>query len=144
MSMSGQLLIKKRAGETLDDFVAVIDTIIGPIKWEERESTNYIDYRYFVASAVALKVTIAVADDAEFGDYDHWISIGVSVAGVIERSFLDGVADAVARAVALHGYEVLRPNDMSRTGNGGSVYRLNLSTELNPRERIIVETLGAT
>jgi hypothetical protein len=141
--MPGQLLIKKRAGETLDNFVAVIDTIIGPIKWEERESTNYIDHRYFVASAVALKVKIAVADEAEFSDYDYWISIGVSVAGVGERSFLDGVADAVARAVALHGYEVFRPNDMSKAGdNSGFVYRLSSNTELRSRERIIVEAIS--
>jgi hypothetical protein len=142
MSMPGHLLIKKRAGETLDDFVAMIDTIIGPIKWEERESTNYVNERYFAASAVALKVKIAIADDTEFSDYDHWISIDVSVAGVGDRSFLDGVADAVARAVTLHGYEVLRPNDMSRAGNGGSVYRLNPNAELWSRERIIVETFG--
>jgi hypothetical protein len=144
MGMPGQLLIKKRAGELLDEFVAVIDKIIGPMKWEEHESANYIDERYFLASAVAMKVKVAIADDSEFSDYDYWINIDLSVAGVSERSFLDGVADAVARAVALHGYEVLRPNDMSRVGNGGFVYRLNPNTEVRPRERIIVETLGAS
>ena len=142
MSMPGQLLVRKRAAESLDGFVTVLDRIIGPIKWEEHESVSYVDGRYFLASAMALDVMVAIADDDEFEDYDYWISIGVRGAGVSERSFLDGVADAVARAVTLHGYEVLRPNDMSRTGNGGFVYRLNPHAESWSRERIIVETLG--
>jgi hypothetical protein len=135
------ILIKKRAVETLDEFVAVIDKIIGPMKWEEHDSANYLDNRYFLASAVALEVKVAIADDAEFTDYDYWIIIDVSVAGVSELSFLDGVADAVARAVALQGYEVLRPNDIARPGSGAFVYRLDTRSGLRLSERVLVESI---
>jgi hypothetical protein len=141
MSMPGQLLIKKRAGETLDGFVAAIDKIIGPMKWEEHDSASYVDQRYFRGSAVALKLNVAISDDAEFGDYDFWISISPNVVGVSERAFLDGVADAVARAICLCGYEVFHPKDMSRTGNGGFIYHLNPDTGLGPRERVRVESI---
>ena len=141
MSMHGQLLIKKSDDQTLDVFIATIDKVIGPMRWEERQSSNYVDERYFFTSVLALQVTAAIADDSEFSEYDFWLSIEPSVADSCDKSFLDGLAAIIAKAFALHGYEVLHPNDMSRPGNGGTVYRLNPDSLAKLRERVIVESL---
>jgi hypothetical protein len=141
MSMHGQLLIRKRGNETLDEFVVAVDQIIGPMRWTERQSSNYVDERYFSASVLALRITAAQADESEFSQYAFWLSIAPSVAGIQDKSFLDGVAEVIAHALALSGYEVLHPSDMSREGNGGTIYRPNLQPGAKATERVIVQSL---
>jgi hypothetical protein len=67
------LLIKKTEGQLLDAFVGALRDFLGCDRWEERESVNYVEARYFRCSVLGLEVTVAIADSAEFKDYDFWL-----------------------------------------------------------------------
>ena len=58
------LLIKKTEGQLLDAFVGALRDFLGCDRWEERESVNYVEARYFRCSVLGLEVTVAIADSA--------------------------------------------------------------------------------
>ena len=65
---------------------------------------------------LGLEVTVAIADSAEFKDYDFWLYFEPDASCRGCEPFLDGLADCVARKLAVHGYEVVRPFDFGRVG----------------------------
>jgi hypothetical protein len=142
--MSGNLLIKTVYLQSLDAFVTALPRLIGCANWEERQSSSYVEERYYRCGILGLELTVAIADDAEFPDYEFWFSFQVAGNGARDKGFLDGLADCTARALVLHGYAVIRPFDMSRTGSGAVAYRLNPTVGTRPRERILTETICGT
>ena len=120
------LLIKKRqATQTLDEFIKALPKVLGCGPWEQRESSNYPpENRYFRCFALGLEILACVADDSQFRDYDF----GLHMEAEFWRSdseFLFELADCVARKLVVNGYEVLRPFDSSRSGQGGIRYRFD-------------------
>ena len=73
--MLGELLIKKQSGQSLDGFIVGLSALIGCEKWEQRQSSNYVGERYYRCAVLGLEITAAVADDAEFADYDFWLTL---------------------------------------------------------------------
>jgi hypothetical protein len=74
------LLIKKTEGQLLDAFVGALRDFLGCDRWEERESVDYVEARYFRCSVLGLEVTVAIADSAEFKDYWNRICPCVALA----------------------------------------------------------------
>lgn len=136
--MLGELLIKKQSGQSLDGFIVGLSALIGCEKWEQRQSSNYVGERYYRCAVLGLEITAAVADDAEFADYDFWLTL--EARGVVpgDKAFLAGMADWVARVMAVGGYEVLRPLEPGRAGSGAVLYRGNPSAA-NLLGRVITE-----
>jgi hypothetical protein len=134
------LLIKGSQDQLLDTFVADLSHTIGCSQWEQRQSSNYVEERYFRCFALGLEITAAIADDSEFQNYDFWLCIEPEVGRNADKVFLAGLAECVAWKLALHGYEILRPHD-SRKGSGGLIYRLNPDENAKPRERVVTEEI---
>jgi hypothetical protein len=104
--MSNLLIKKKFEDETLDSFVKNLEKSIGGIRWEERESSNFAEDRYFRCFSLGLEVTVAVADFAEFRNYDFWLYFDPEVDCRIDQQFLAGVSDCcseLTRAAGLAG-----------------------------------------
>lgn len=137
--MNGNLLIKKTAGQSLDTFVGALTNLIGCREWQQRQSSNYVEERYFRCFVLGLEITVAIADDSEFKNYDFLLCL-IPESGCRD-AVLDGVADCVARKIAQHGYEVVRPFDIGHSGSGGMRYRLNPIEGTKPRERVIAEEI---
>jgi len=137
--MNGNLLIKKTDSQSLDMFVATLPDVIGCQKWEERHSSNYVEERYFRCFVLGLEITVAIADDAEFKNYDFWLCLLPEPGCGHHTNLMDGIADCVARKLAQHGHEVVRSYDIGRSGSGGMVYRLNPAEGAKPRERVVIE-----
>jgi hypothetical protein len=138
--MNGNLLIKNTQKQSLDAFVAILPDVIGCDRWEQRQSSNYVEERYFRRVVLGLEVIVAIADDSEFQDYQFSIWLHPIATYAAEKSFLDGLADCVARQFAVCGYEVLCPHD-SRQDSGGILYRLNPAEGAKPRERVVTEEI---
>jgi hypothetical protein len=96
-----------------------------------------VEARYFRCSVLGLEVTVAIADSAEFKDYDFCILSPASCRGC--EAFLDGLADCVARKLAVHGYEVVRPFDFGRVGKGGMLYQLDPGAHEKPSGQVITK-----
>jgi len=123
--MAGDLLIKKTGGQSLDAFVGEFTERLGCGPFEERESSNYLDERYFRCFALGLEITVAAADDDEFGDYDFWVSFEPEGGCSGDEGFLVGLTDCAARKLALCGHQVVRPLDFGRADSGAVLYRSN-------------------
>ncbi len=139
--MIGNLLIKKTGSQLLDAFVAEFSERLGCSHFEERESSNYVDERYFRCFTLGLEITVAKADSAEFADYDFWVCFEPESGCSSDQDFLDGLTDCVARKLVLCGHQVVRPLDFSRVDSGAVLYRPNPFKAAAPRERVITEEL---
>lgn len=137
--MSANLLVQPIDEQTLDSFVAELCHDFGCHGFEERESSNYVEERYFIARILGLEVTVALADEINYQDYQFWISLQPEATGLADVSFLDGIADCLARKLALHGHRVARPLSFTRQDQGTVYYRPHPSSEAEPRARVIVE-----
>jgi hypothetical protein len=139
--MSNLLIKKKSEDETLDSFVRDLEKSIGCLPWEERESSNYVEGRYFRGLSLGLEVTVAVADSNEFKNYDFWLYFEPEIDCRIDQQFLAGLSDCVARRLVISDYEVFRPLNFGRLGNGGILYRRNADAGTMPWEQIVTEKL---
>lgn len=137
--MNANLLIQQLGPQSLDQFVAELSAQFGLSPFEERQSTNYLDERYFRCLTLGLEVTVALADEVGFDAYQFWISLQPEVTGLEDQSFLDGLADCFARKLALHGHVVARPLDFTRLDRGTVYYRPNPRHNGEPRARVLVE-----
>jgi hypothetical protein len=140
--MNGNLLVKKTGSQTLNAFVAEFSECLGCGPFEERQSSNYLGERYFRCFALGLEITVAAADNAEFGDYDFWVCFETEDGCLSDQEdFLAGLADCAARKFALCGHDAVRPLDYSRANSGAVLYRLNPLKGVDPRERVITEDI---
>jgi len=75
---------------------------------EEHRSANYWGEQYFIAYAGDLSLTVALADESGFEDYDYWISIKPAEHG---RGSIQAnvIGDELARRLTVNGFEVARP-----------------------------------
>lgn len=136
--MNGILLIKTSQNQSLDTFVAALPNVIGCDQWEQRQSSNYAEERYFRRIVLGLEIKVSIADYAEFQDYQFSLWLKPSGPCMAETSFVNGLTDCVARQFAVHGYEVFCMHD-ARRGSGGILYRLNPAEGAKPRERVVTE-----
>jgi hypothetical protein len=137
--MFGNLFVKKIGSQSLDSFVSEMSNQLGCGKFEERQSSNYVDERYFRRATLGIVVEIALADEPEFDSCDFWISFQPDSVHLEDKSFFDGLADCVARKLAICGWQVIRPLSFGRAGGGAILYRLNPASNSSIRERVIVE-----
>jgi len=139
LDMFGNLLVKKAEGQSLDAFVGELSERLGCGRFEERQSSNYLDERYFRASILGVAIEVARADEAELQEYDFWICLQPDGVHVDDKAFFDGLADCAARKLALLGYQVARPLNFGRAEGGATLYWPNPANGVSLRERVITE-----
>lgn len=88
---------------SLDDFAANFYKIAGVSKFEERESTHYIDGRYFTATCGERIFKVMLSDGERLRDLPYWIRVSAAEgAGPIT----DIEIDALAQKLVSGGYKV--------------------------------------
>ena len=137
--MNSNLLVKGDSKQSLGAFVGSLSQSIGQMNWEERQSSNYVEERYFRSFVLGLELTAALADDNEFKDFEFWLCLQPEPGCRGDEPFLDGLGDCVARKLAQQGYQVIRPFNIGRAGAGGMVYRRNPEPNAKPRDRVLIE-----
>lgn len=137
--MVGNILIKKMQSQTLDAFVSDLSDRLGCGRFDERQSSNYLDERYFKASVLGVAIEVARADDGEFQEYEFWLSFEVDGVYVDDAAFLEGLADCAARKLTLLGYQVARPLNFGHKESGAILYRPNPTKDVGFRDRVIIE-----
>jgi hypothetical protein len=104
--MYGNLFVRRTGHESLREFAAAVYQLLGVTKVSERNSSNYSGETYFVGTALAMDLTVALADEDGFEDYAFWISLKRNGPRVQDDSYLDRCGDVIARVLAMNGYEV--------------------------------------
>lgn len=52
-----------------------VSQVMNNIEFEERESSNYVDGRYFSGHADRIRVIVALSDEPDHGDLPYWIAL---------------------------------------------------------------------
>lgn len=135
--MNYDLLIQAHAPTTLDAFVEELGGILGCGPFEERESSQYAEGRYFRCLVLGLEVTVGASDHVGYEDYAFWITVGSEVYIPGDRSFLNSLEDCLARRLALEGYAVVRVGQASAPSVKAVHYRRNPDPEAPFQERVL-------
>ena len=134
--MTDLLIKKNQSTQTLDEFIEALPSLLGCGPWKERESSNYPpENRYFRCFALGLEIIACVADDSEFMEYDFHLHLTPEFSRS-DSEFLFELADGVARKLVVSGYEVLRPFDSSRSGQGGLRYLFDPTAGTVPWQQV--------
>lgn len=136
--MSGDLFVKQRDRESLHAFASRVARFFQLESIERRESSNYVDEEYFVGIALSLKVTFARADEIDLDGYAFWIQLQPTGAWVEDRSFIEGLADFLARRLTIAGEGVVRLPNAERKGGPKVFYSLDLEAPHASREQVVV------
>jgi hypothetical protein len=117
-----QLFIQTKADWGWEIFSATIAEVLN-VRIDKRESINWPDGIYYHGAALGLRVTLSLADDSDFPDYQLSVSFR-SLVSVTQndRYRLDGFADLVARFLAAKGFKVARPFEPGRVGTEWEEY----------------------
>lgn len=137
--MNYDLLIQSHASSTLDAFVEELGGVLGCGPFEERESSQYVEGRYFRCLVLGLEVAVAASDHVGYEDYAFWITVYPEVYVPGDRSFLHSLEDCLARRLALEGYPVVRVGQSSAASVKAVHYRRNADPEAAFQERVLTE-----
>ena len=139
--MHGNLFIRTSSNTDLRSFAAAVFSLLNVANASTRESENYAHGEYVTSQVLGLTVKVARADDSEFPDYQFWLNFKPTDAWVEESSSLDGLADVVAKRLALEGYEVARALAFGKIG-GAKILYTRKSAEGNVRDRLDIRWVG--
>jgi hypothetical protein len=139
--MHGNLFIRTPNNIDLRSFAATVFSLLNVANASTRESENYADGEYVTGQVLGLMVKVAIADDSEFPDYQFWLNFKPINAWGEESSSFDGLADVVAKRLALEGYEVARALAFGRVGGATMLYTRK-STEGSVRDRLEIRRVG--
>jgi hypothetical protein len=114
--MPGDIFVKGHAEETLDQFAERLRPLLGIVELEQRDSSNYVNDKYFVGRALGLEIVFAQSDEEDLDGYEFWIYIRTRAAWIPDSSFIDGLSDLLARHLTLSGEAVVRLPTAHRTG----------------------------
>lgn len=120
--MYGNLFIRTDKQRDLRSFAAAIFDTLNVKGGSIRESENYATGEYITAQVLGVAMKVAVADESEFPDYQFWINFKAHKAWTEEPASFDGLADVIAKHLALEGYEVARALAYGKVGGANVLY----------------------
>lgn len=85
------LLCSSNISQTLDDFAAIFFKAMDNDNYEERESSNYVDGRYFIGHVLSQKTIVALIDEEGFDDLMYWIFIECKSDDALSNQLLDSI-----------------------------------------------------
>jgi hypothetical protein len=132
--MPGEMFInvKPKRPVSLGEFAGMVYRDLNVSAFSERESSNYIDEHYFTADSLGAKVCVSLADDDRFSDYQFWITLSTAKTWVNDGSFIEPLADLIARFLTMKGYEVARDPSGGRIGGAKLIYSRGAATTYGP------------
>jgi hypothetical protein len=139
--MLAELSIKTGAGESLPEFASRVFSILNISKFEERQSANYVEGRYFRGLVLGVAVDIAIADCSRFQDLSFWVTFEVDfrAPSIDDDTFLAGLADLTARILVIQGYEVFKDERPGRIDSQWFKYKLVNAKKPNHKGAIVIE-----
>jgi len=120
------LFVRVEHAQDLESFSKKAFALLNIAIKETRYSDNWPGGRYVLAEVLGLKIRLSLADDSDFPDYHFWITFEPQVGWGDDTHSLDGLADAVAKHLALHGMKIARPLSF-KAGSGSVVYGDNVT-----------------
>jgi hypothetical protein len=135
--MAGDIFVKAQEEDTLETFVRRVANLFNLAHVERRESSSYVDEEYYRGIALSLEVTFARADEPDVHGYDFWINLGPSDPWVEDPSFLDGLADLLARRMTIAGESVMRLRRSQRKGARNVFYTLSVGALHASRDQVV-------
>jgi hypothetical protein len=112
-------------------------TLLDVGKIERRESSSYVDEEYYKGVALSITVKFARADEADLEGYDFWIHLQPTEVWLENPSFVDGLADLLARRLTLAGEQVVRVPDAERKDSRKVFYSINEGAPSGSERRIV-------
>lgn len=123
--MFGHIFIATESSEQpLEDFARRLFSRLGVARFEERESSNYVDEHYFRSCAVGIEVTVALADTRGLEGYRFWVALDPEFSGSLDGHYLQDHAHRLAQLFSQHGWRCFVPDDFTTIGgeHEGRVY----------------------
>ena len=110
--------------QPLEEFARRLFCRLGVAHFEERESPNYVEGRYFRSIALGLEVVIAYADAEGLGSYRFCVTLEAEQSAGHDASYLQDHAHTLARLLSQHGWRCFVPDDVATVGgeHEGRVY----------------------
>lgn len=109
--------------DSLEEFARITFSIMGVSSFEERESSNYVDGRYFKGVLPDLLFKIALSDEAGLEDMKFWVSIQDSGRFATESDFCRTMDSLLGVRLIKEGFRVVRVADFG----GPKARRIKLS-----------------
>ena len=139
--MHGNLFIRTDKHRELQSFAAAVFDLLKVGSASTRESENYATGEYITAQILGLTMKVAVADESEFPDYQFWINFKAHKAWAEESASFDGLADVVAKHLALEGYEVARALAYGKVGGAKVLYKRK-AVSGNVRDQLEIQRIN--
>jgi hypothetical protein len=134
--MSGDLFVKAREQESLQHFACRMAALIEVGNIERRESSSYVGEEYYKGVALSVVVKFARADEVDLDGYEFWIHLQPSEIWIEDPTFVDGLADLLARRLTLAGERVVRMPNAERVNSRKILYGLNESVAQGSKGRV--------
>ena len=135
--MAGDLFLRNQMQESLEGFTRRVAALICVHGVERRESSNYLGDEYFAAVVLSLAITFARADEVDLSGYEFWIHLRPTGAWVSDQSFVDGLADLLARRLTIAGESVVRLPNAEHAGGQKVFYALRPGARSASRDQIV-------
>ena len=134
--MSGDLFVKAREEETLEQFAHRVAAFLQVGSLERRQSSSYVGEEYYQGLALSVVVEFARADEVDLEGYEFWIHLHSSEVWIENPAFVDGLADLLARRLTLAGERVVRMPNAERKNCRKIFYAINESEPRCSKGRI--------
>lgn len=104
--MSDNVFVKKGTFGSLEEFARFAFELFGGRKIVEHQSANYWGSQYFQGRLDDATLTLALADESGFEEYEYWLSVEVDSQSTSDEHAL---GQEIARRLVLRGMEAARP-----------------------------------
>lgn len=135
--MSNELLIKQEKGHSFNEFVSDLLALIRCDQWEQGNGTS-AEGPSFRSAMLGVRITLTVVSDSRFRDYAFSLRFESEIPYRGENLPFTGLSDALARKLALEGYDVLRPHERE-TGPGAVRYFKTKEKESRAWKQVVTE-----
>ena len=109
--MHAEIYITASKNQPLEEFARRIFSRLGVAHFEERESSNYVDGRYFRSIALGFEVVIAMADTQGLEEYRFCLTLTAEQSAGCDTGYLPDHARTLARLLSAHGWRCFVPDD---------------------------------
>lgn len=133
------LLLKKGTEDRLWGFGTDVQRILNLPSFEARQSDNCPNGEYLKCEVLGLKVKAAFSDSSDFPDYHFSLSFEPQGSMIGEGLLLNGLADIIARRLALNDYKVVLEEERGRPGTQYTTYHKNQNPDVYYTEQVVVE-----
>ncbi len=106
------LLMNVDGVTSLESFARLLFEVVGAKNFEERESSHYVEGRYFIATTDVLFYKVMRSDDEDHKDLPYWVRVSAAARNsTFESSEIDALASRLIRS---YHFRVARINNFGQ------------------------------